>query len=298
MKKTLLILIVFLMIFSMMFLVPSGTLIETAFAESYTPIPLDATKGGMPLASGYSADGLSYQDETISVNIRTDRAYNTTIYLATIQIKDPSQIRTAMAGRYGSGAKTRASNIATRAQSVFAINGDFFNFDNYGFLVRQGHLYRNRPRKDFDILIIDDKGDFHIIREATAEKCEAFPGTVINSFSFGPALIVDGEPVESDYIQMNIGYNKATQRMVVSQTAPLTYLCVATEGPENTNSVGLTLPEIRAYMDSLDVIHAYNLDGGSSSTMVFQNEKINSLSSGKIRYVCDILYFATMLNQE
>ena len=44
--------------------------------------------------------------------------------------------------------------------------------------------------------------------------------------------------------------------------------------------------------------YAYNLDGGSSSTMVLNNEKINALSTHKVRSICDILYFATLVNQE
>ena len=45
-----------------------------------------------------------------------------------------------------------------------------------------------------------------------------------------------------------------------------------------------------------DVITAYNLDGGSSTTMIFRKEnefwaKING-SSGKKRQIRDIIYFA------
>ena len=86
--------------------------------------------------------------------------------------------------------------------------------------------------------------------------------------------------------------------MVLAQLGPLSYLCVATEGPENTGSVGLTLDEIAAFMDGLDCQIAYNLDGGSSSTMVLNNEKINALSTGKIRSIGDIVYFATLVPNE
>lgn len=72
----------------------------------------------------------------------------------------------------------------------------------------------------------------------------------------------------------------------------------ATEGPENPGSVGLTIPQMAEFMGTLDVQNAYNLDGGSSSTMVLNNEKINALSTHKVRSICDILYFATLVNQE
>lgn len=42
-------------------------------------------------------------------------------------------------------------------------------------------------------------------------------------------------------------------------------------------------------------INAYNLDGGSSSSVVLGGKKINALSTGKIRPVGDCIYFATLI---
>lgn len=41
--------------------------------------------------------------------------------------------------------------------------------------------------------------------------------------------------------------------------------------------------------------NAYNLDGGSSSTISLNNEKINSPSSHKNRMVGDCIWFATLV---
>jgi len=121
--------------------------------------------------------------------------------------------------------------------------------------------------------------------------------TVVNSFSFGPALIVDGQPM--DVVEnKQVASGKPTQRMVIAQTGPLAYLCVATEGPENANSVGLTLEETVELMAGLGCQNAYNLDGGSSSTMVLNGKKINALSTHKVRSIWDILYFATLVEAE
>ena len=48
-------------------------------------------------------------------------------------------------------------------------------------------------------------------------------------------------------------------------------------------------------MQSLGCENAYNLDGGGSSTMVMDNQKINALSTHKVRNIWDILYFATLV---
>jgi len=62
--------------------------------------------------------------------------------------------------------------------------------------------------------------------------------------------------------------------------------------------VGLTLPEMTEFMAGLNCQNAYNLDGGSSSTMVMNNKKINALDTGKVRQVCDIVYFATAVESK
>lgn len=298
MKNALRFLLLLALLAAVMFAVPSGALIGEAQAEGGLPaLALEAEKGGLPLESGYGADGMSYRDDTISVTVEETRAYDTTLLIARVKVSDPSQVRTAMAGRYGSDRQIPGAKLAKRVQAVFAVNGDYFNFTNSGYVVRQGTLYRDHPAAGSDILLIDDKGDFYIVRDATSEKLAAFEGTVVNSFSFGPALVDGGQVLEPAFVD-NVAYDKPAQRMVVAQDGPLSYVCVAAEGPENPGSVGLTLPQMAEFMGTLGVQTAYNLDGGSSSTMVLGDRKINALSTGKVRAICDILYFATLEGQE
>ncbi len=279
--------------FCALFMLLTGALAMPALAETaITPLPIDDTPGYTPDASCFLPDNAGYEDASLSIQIETTRAYDTTIMIARIKIADPSQLRTAMAARYGSTSAVAGSSIAKRYNAVLAINGDFFNFHNKGYLVRQGKLFRDRPDEIYDTLIIDDKGDFHIITATTKEKLNAFEGVMVNTFTFGPGLIVDGVKTET-FSGGEIVPDKKTQRMCIAQTGPLSYLCVATEGPENKNSVGLTLPEMTEFMAGLNCQNAYNLDGGSSSTMVLNNKKINALDTGKVRQVCDIVYFAT-----
>ena len=263
-------------------------------AAELEPLPVDDSPAPAPAAECFLPDWGGYKDESLSVQIESTRAYDTTILIARVKIAHPSQIRTAMGHRYGSTKNTIPRILTKRVNSVFAVNGDFFSFHGKGYLVRQGHLYRENPVEEMDMLIIDDKGDFHIIIDPTMEKISAFEGTMVNTFTFGPALVKDGEMV-TDSFQENIGYNKKTQRMAIAQDGPLSYVFIATEGPENKGSVGLTIPELVEFVGGMNLLNAYNLDGGSSSTMMLGNEKINSLSTGKTRPLCDILYFATLV---
>jgi len=296
-----LIVFVFLLL-ALVVLAPSASLLPSAFAEDLTltaeePLPIDSSPGYEPDPDAYLADGAGYQDASISVLVTMDRAYDTDIMLVTIRIADPSQIRTAMSSYYGSTSTDFGYTMAKHNNAVLAINGDFFSIHNSGYLVRQGKLYRNLPDGDTDVLVIDENGDFHIFLDATREALSAFTGTVINSFSFGPALVVDGVRA-TDLSKEEAAPQKLAHRICIAQTGPLSYLCVATEGPENEGSLGLTLEQFADYVTAQGCINAYNLDGGSSSTVVLNNKKINSLSTNKMRQLSDIIYFATATPSE
>ena len=52
-------------------------------------------------------------------------------------------------------------------------------------------------------------------------------------------------------------------------------------------------PEFTELLSTLNVKHAYNMDGGHSSTIYFNGQRINSPET-KNRKVSDIIYFATL----
>lgn len=282
-KKTMTLLPVMLMLLT-------GAAAQAAFE----PIALDAAAGRAPIEENFLPDMAGYEDESITVRIENMREHETNILVARVKIADPSQIRTAMAARYGSTGTVLPDKFAQRVNAVLAVNGDFFSFNSTGYLVRQGKTYRRKTHEPSDMLIIDDKGDFTIIVDPTDEKLGAFTGTIVNSFNFGPALVVDGEIIHTTK-KLNVGLDKETQRMGVGQLGELEYILVATEGPENEGSEGLTIPEFAQLMKDLGAVQAYNLDGGSSSAMMLGGEKINALSSRKLRPICDLLYFSTLV---
>ena len=266
---------------------------EASAQAAYEPIPLEAEAGRPPRQEGFLPDMGGYEDGSLSVKIETMREHETNILVARVKIADPSQLRTAMATRYGGTGTALPDKLAQRVNAVLAINGDFYSFNSIGYLVRQGKLYRDKTNESLDVLIIDENADFHILIDPTPEQTHGFEGTIVNSFNFGPALVKDGEIVNTTK-KLNVGVDKETQRMGIGQVGPLEYICVATEGPEQKGSDGLTIPEFAQLMKDLGAVQAYNLDGGSSSAMMLGGEKINARSSKKMRPICDILYFSTL----
>ena len=293
-----------LIILSLVFLAPSPSVAQDMLLDStaVTPIFISAPKGYPVQVENYLSKN-EYRDPTLHVVIEEDRYLDTDMWIARIQIAHPSQLRTAMAGRYGSQTTAVADNIAKRVNAVTAINGDYHSYVNYGVVLRQGHLYRNKPSVQCDILMLDDQGNFHTILSPTEETFTVAyeglggayedGGKVVDIFTFGPVLVQDGKQAHEAFLRPDKSENKLTQRTVFAQVDSLSYLFVLCEGPESPNSKGLTLQQMADYMLSLGCETAYNFDGGSSSTLVFQEKKINSLSTRKKRPISDIVYFSS-----
>ena len=286
--------IVLLLLLCMLLLVPSGAIVAQA---EVVEIPLNAKKGLKPLETGYLSDW-EYEDPSISVKIEKGRIYDTDYVYARVKLHNASQLRTVMAASYYSPSTLMGTTMAKRTNAVLAINGDFFSSRNgHGYVARQGKVYRNACNsRIYDILVIDNQGDLHIIEKPDSKEMEAWKDTVIQGFTFGPGLIVNGEVrrYNVEDFEFNCAAENAAQRMCIAQVGPLEYLCICSEGPEDPGSVGLTLDQFTDLVASFEGIqNAYNLDGGSSTTMVFKGDKVNSPNNPKRRPLCDMIYFAT-----
>ena len=291
MKKILQIALLVLMLAALLVLAPSGAMVAQA---EILELPLDAFEGLPPQESGYLSDW-AYEDPSISVSIETGRYEETNYMVAHVKLANPTQLRTAMATNYYNPSTTLGSTIAKSCKAVLAINGDFFSSRNgVGLVTRQGKEYRLKCNGFYDVLIIDDQGNLHILPAATNQDVEAFAGVIVQGFTFGPGLIIEGEKQTDLAKHTFAGGQKPAQRMCLAQIGPLEYLCICSEGPEDKGSVGLTLDQFCDLVSSFEGIqNAYNLDGGSSSTMVFRNQKVNSPNNPKRRPLCDIIYFAS-----
>lgn len=266
-----------------------------SFAE-VAPLPMDFTPGNPPLAEGY-LEPFEYEDESIHIRIEEGRVEDTDIWVAYIKIAHPSQLRTASAKGFDSDQVIKGTALAKRMNAVLAINGDYFSYINNGYLIRQGEQYRDLPGGIRDVLLIDENGDFHIVEEATKESLAEYDDmNIINTFNFGPALVIDGERVRVFFDNGNAAL-LPRQRMCIAQVGPLEYMCIATAGPMR-GSQGMTLEQFSKLVSGYGVENAYNLDGGDSTMMIFKNEKINDVENPNTRNISDIIYFASAYTQE
>lgn len=276
----------------LLFVLIFSAVISCAAAENVYSLPVDFTPGIKPLPSNYLSE-TEYQDPSLHVTIETGRKDECDYWVARIKISHPSQLRTAAAAGFENDYTTKGTFIAKRQNAVLAINGDYYSYYQYGYILRQGKLFRDKLRAERDVLAIDEDGNFHIL--FTPDRNTMAPTLngkkLINAFHFGPALVVDGEvgTLEASYW---LAPESKRQRMCIAQTGELEYMALCCAGPLR-GSQGMTLYQFADLAKELGARTAYNLDGGDSTMMIFNGQKINDKENKNTRDISDLIYFAS-----
>ena len=236
----------------------------------------------------------TYQDEDISIEIKTYRQYETDIHVADVTLKSASFLRTALAENvYGRNITDTTSQIAADHNAILAVNGDYYGAQRDGYVIRGGTLYRSENRdEDQEDLVIGEDGSLRMIREGDVTAQELLEQGASEVLSFGPALIQGGKIMVGEYDE--VGKAMASNpRTAIAQVGPLHYLFVVSDGRTH-ESEGLSLYQMAEFLQSLQVDFAYNLDGGGSSTMVFNGRVVNKPTTRgrriEERGVSDIVY--------
>ena len=137
-----------------------SAVISCAAAEDVYSLPVDFTPGAKPLPSNYLSE-TEYQDPSLHVTIETGRKDECDYWVARIKISHPSQLRTAAAAGFENDYTTKGTFIAKRQNAVLAIDGDYFCYSDFGFVLRQGELFMDELQGERDVLAIDEDGNFH-----------------------------------------------------------------------------------------------------------------------------------------
>ena len=240
-----------------------------------------------------SAEVSNTQDsDAAQIQISEYRVNDTTVYVADIRLSSASQLKTAFANSsYGRNITADTSDTAAAVGAVLAINGDNYGSREKGYVIRNGILYRDTAAKNQEDLVIYADGSFEIISEAEISAQKLLDDGAVHVFSFGPGLVENGSLIvdTSDEVDRAKASNPRTAIGILAENH---YVFVVSDG-RTEESKGLTLYELAEFMQSLGVQAAYNLDGGGSSTMVYQGSVVNRPTSGRRideRAVTDILY--------
>ena len=221
------------------------------------------------------------------------RVENTTVYVADVQIADISLLKTALAGNTYARNLTETTSVqAANTGAILAINGDYYGAQERGYVLRNGVLYRASAQSGTDALVIGTDGNFRIINEGETSADTLVREGAWQVLTFGPALVKDGQVTVSSSDEVGRAMT-SNPRTAIGQISEGHYLLVVSDG-RTKESTGLSLRQLAELMQSLGAQIAYNLDGGGSSTMVFQGRVVNNPTTNgrsiRERSVSDIVY--------
>lgn len=177
------------------------------------------------------------------------------------------------------------SEIAENNDAIAAINGGGFTDEATGSLWTgtgakpTGIIMSNGDPKYNDLSSDDEQREVVAITEAGVLLVGSYSLNELRqhkakeAVSFGPALIVDGQKA----ITNGDGGWGIAPRTAIGQRKDGAIILLVIDGRQS-NSIGATLKEVQDVLYEYGAHNASNLDGGSSSTMYYKGEVINSPS--------------------
>ncbi|MFZ3130566.1 MAG: phosphodiester glycosidase family protein, partial [Desulfosporosinus sp.] len=190
-------------------------------------------------------------------------------------IKDPKWIQVAVIKKIGITGE-RVSDLVKDTGAIAGINaGGFYDLDGRGnggypdgITVHNGEIVHNSiGDKSTDMVAFDNNGQL-IIGEMSAEDVKK--KNIQEGISFWPALIKDGQ--RGNFYNGEWGI---APRTAIGQKADGTVIFVVIDGRQPTYSMGAQLSDLYNIFLKYDAVNAANLDGGSSTTLVYKGKVIN-----------------------
>lgn len=255
---------------------------------------LSKTQGGYPTSDSSrivpsdvkEADyPLSYTKGQTSITVSREVHFGSVCYCAHVILPKEKQLETIFAGN-GWGDHETASEADSKVHSLLMVNGDYRD-KNYGAslgIVRNGSIINDHV---FDSRSCGLTKDGTFVKTEGMSPSEAISKGIVNTWEFGPILIEDGEIVAPSE-------NQKHPRTFIGQVNrndnKNEYWIIVADGRQSGYSYGLTNLEMAKIMEQKNCDFAVNLDGGGSSTMLFQGKLLNSPSDGQERRDADFLY--------
>ena len=266
-----------------------------------------ASSAGHSEASAPSeSSSASAEEKTTATLLTATKRLNNrdvTYHLVDIHLARLSDLRTKIStneeGNYGPNITKDFKALVNEAEAdegtdvLAAISGDFpFWKGRKGYVVRNGVTYRSEKRKseDEDFAIFKDGAvQSYKEDEISFEDLRASHGGIYQNWSFGPALIQNGvlsvdkdDEIDNQTMSHNqrtaIGYAGANHFYFLSTTI---------NGSRNSSRAGsFRLYDLATTLLEAGCTEAYNLDGGGSAAIYFDDQIIeDGRELGDIIYV-------------
>lgn len=190
-------------------------------------------------------------------------------------VYDPSRVFVGTIDKFGEDMDgTRVTTMCKKYGAVAGINaggfvdqaGNFRGGMPLGVVISQGQLLSGDPESRWDMMGFT--ADNKLICGYMSIQ-NALDMGIRDAVYFGPTLITNGEPRE----QLGSG-GGLNPRAGIGQREDGAILLLTIDGRQ-TNSLGASLADVRDELEKFGAVNAYNLDGGSSTTMVYNGEVLS-----------------------
>jgi exopolysaccharide biosynthesis protein len=195
-------------------------------------------------------------------------------------VNDPTKVRLGIPDQVGSGEKV--TSMVKRTGAIAGVNGGGFADPNWkgngfkpiGIVISQGKLYYNGlgGKKSTQIVGLDKQGKM-VAGNYTLDEINNMG--VQEAVTFSPRLIVNGKGLIKNAAE---GWGIAP-RTAMGQRADGAIIFVVIDGRQPTYSIGANLYDVQQILLKHGAVIAANLDGGSSTVLVKDNEIMNKPSS-------------------
>ena len=193
-------------------------------------------------------------------------------------VKDPSRVTVGTCRDKFDGSKgLQLKDIAKRYDAVAAINGGGFEDRGgvgnggipVGLVISEGKVKHTGRDRNYNITVGFDKDNIMVLAKNMSDDDAKAKG-IRDAITFGPALIVNGEPasVRGESSGLN-------PRTAIGQRKDGAVLMLVIDGRQ-ASSLGATYSDLITIMLEYGAVNAINMDGGSSSLMYYKGEYLNS----------------------
>ena len=208
--------------------------------------------------------------ELVDVSSKTFKGY-------LLIVKDPSRVKLATAPRLGKVGST-TSQIVEEYDAIGGINAGGFADDALGtggkpsgIIIEDGELKTTNAYGSYSVVGLDKNHKMIVSNSMTYSRMKQLG--IQSAVSFGPIIIINGQPT----IRYGDGGWGIQPRTAIAQKKDGTILMLVIDGRQ-ADSLGATLKNVQDILLQYGAYNAFNLDGGASTTMVFDSKLVNNPS--------------------
>lgn len=198
-------------------------------------------------------------------------------------VHDPKSVIVGTSDGFGTSPGLQLTDMVAKYDAIAGINAGGFNDESgtgdggtpMGMVISNGEITWGNSGESYSVIGLDANGIL-IVGKMTAQ--EALDAGVIWGVSFSMEGAINGALVVNGEVQE---YNLASgvnPRTALGQRADGALLLLVLDGRQ-VDTLGATLKDVCDVMLEYGAVNVGNLDGGSSSVMVYDGEIINSCAS-------------------